>query len=77
MADAFLHAATHAPQPIQMAELNASSDLLFSTGIACESGADPIFEDINPPAICILSKALLSTIRSFITGKAFALHGST
>ena len=33
--------------------------------------------EMKPPAICILSNALLSTIRSLITGNGFALHGST
>ena len=44
-ADAFLHAATHAPQPMQAAESIASSETSFEIGIALPSGAPPQFTD--------------------------------
>ena len=76
MAEAFLQAATHAPHPIHIAESKALSEFFFAAGIEFASGAEPAFTEINPPADWILSRALLSTIRSLITGKGFALHGS-
>src|SRR5690606_12024184 len=77
MADEFLHAATQAPQPIQAAAAKEPSALSFSIGMALASTALPVFTDIYPPACMILSKALRSTTRSFITGKAKDLQGST
>ena len=50
MALAFLHAATHAPQPIQAAASIARSAACFGTGIALPSGADPVETEIKPPA---------------------------
>ena len=35
-----------------------------------------VFIEMNPPDCCILSNADLSTTKSFIIGKAFALNGS-
>src|SRR5450759_4053743 len=76
IAEAFLQAATQAPQPIQIAESKASSDFFFCTRIELASGAAPLLTEIYPPAIWILSKADLSTIRSLITGNGLALQGS-
>src|SRR5450759_4916500 len=47
IADAFLHAATQAPHPIQIAESNASSDFFFCTRIELASGAAPVLTEIN------------------------------
>src|SRR5665213_514069 len=71
------HAATQAPQPMQAAASKASSETYLSTRIAFASTAFPVLVEIKPPASIILSKALLSTIRSFITGNDADLHGST
>jgi hypothetical protein len=51
MAEAFLQAATQAPQPIQMAESKAASDFYFWTEIEFASGAAPVFMEMKPPAI--------------------------
>src|SRR5487761_2185652 len=57
IADAFLQAATQAPQPIQVAELNASSAITFGIGIELASIVTPVFTETKPPACCIRSKA--------------------
>jgi len=44
-ADAFLHAATQAPQPMHAAESMARSEISFEIGIALPSGAPPQFTD--------------------------------
>src|SRR5688572_6765282 len=44
-ADAFLQAATQAPQPMQMAESIAASETSFEIGIALPSGAPPQLTD--------------------------------
>src|SRR5436190_8016796 len=44
-ADAFLHAATHAPQPMHAAESMATSATSLGIGIALPSGAPPQFTD--------------------------------
>src|SRR5688572_2272424 len=77
IAEEFLHAATQAPQPIHAAAAKDASAFSLSTGREFASTAFPVFTEINPPACIILSNDVLSTIRSFITGNAFALHGST
>ncbi len=41
-AEAFLHAATQAPQPIQVAEANAASAFTLGTGMLLASGAEPV-----------------------------------
>ena len=69
MAEAFLQAATQAPQPIQVAASKAISASSFKIRILFASGAFPVFTDINPPAVMIRSKAERSTVRSAITGK--------
>ena len=46
MAEAFLHAATQAPQPMQEAESMASSALYFGIGIAFASGTPPVVAEI-------------------------------
>ena len=43
IADAFLHAATHAPQPMQVAASKARSEISFGIGISLPSGAPPVF----------------------------------
>jgi hypothetical protein len=57
-------------------QMNVSA-LSFSIGIAFASTAFPVFTEIKPPASIMRSNEERSTIRSFITGKAFARHGST
>src|SRR5579863_294179 len=76
IAEAFLQAATQAPQPMQVAELKASSAITFGIGISFASGTPPVFTDTNPPACCILSNDERSTTRSFITGNGPARQGS-
>ena len=50
IAEAFGHAATQAPQPMQdAASIDASAASRF-TGIAFASGAPPQFAETNPPA---------------------------
>ncbi len=44
-ADAFLHAATHAPQPMHAAASMAASARSFGTGMALPSGALPVLTD--------------------------------
>src|SRR5438046_853554 len=63
-ADAFLQAATQAPQAIQLAAPKAASALSFSTGIELPSTAFPVLTDINPPAWMMRSNALRSVTRS-------------
>src|SRR5580698_10378709 len=43
IADAFLQAATQAPQPMQVAELNASSTITLGIGMALASTVTPVF----------------------------------
>ena len=50
IAEAFLQAATHAPQPIQAAASIARSDSGFGMGIVLPSGVPPVLTEINPPA---------------------------
>ena len=50
IAEAFLHAATHAPHPMQAAASIAGSASSFEIGIALPSGAPPLFTETNPPA---------------------------
>src|SRR6201996_2190542 len=45
IAEAFLQAATQAPQPIQVAELNASSAITLGIVISLASGTPPVFTD--------------------------------
>src|SRR5262245_31031763 len=76
IADAFLHDATHAPQPMHVAELIASSALTFGTRTVLPSGAFPTLTEMYPPEAMIRSNADRSTTRSRTTGKARARHGS-
>src|SRR5688572_17221860 len=46
MADAFLHAATQAPHPIQAAASKALSALVLGTGISFASGMPPVLTEI-------------------------------
>src|SRR4030042_6599865 len=54
IAEAFLHAATHAPHPIHIDESNELSESFFLTSIELASGAAPALIELNPPAIWIL-----------------------
>src|SRR5882762_4008402 len=45
MAEEFLHAATHAPHPMHVAESNASSATFLGIGISLASGTPPVFTD--------------------------------
>src|ERR1700740_1340659 len=45
IAEAFLQAATQAPQPMQVAELKASSAITLGTGISFASGTPPVLTD--------------------------------
>ena len=45
-AEPFGQAATQAPQPMQVATSNARSALSFGTGVACASGAAPVFTEM-------------------------------
>jgi hypothetical protein len=75
--EAFLQLATHAPQPIQAAAINALSASSFGIGNEFPSWALPVFTDTKPPDAMIRSNELLSTTKSFITGNAIARQGST
>ena len=70
-------AATHAPQPMQVAASNAVSARVLGTGTACASGAAPVGAVMYPPAAMIRSNPPRSTMRSLITGNGAARHGST
>ena len=72
IADAFGHAATHAPQPMHAAASIARSASCFGTGIEFASGADPVRAEMKPPAWMIRSSALRSTTKSLITGNVLA-----
>ena len=69
-AEAFGHAATQAPQPMQAAASMAPRHRLSEPGWRCASGALPVGAETNPPAAMIRSKALRSTTRSLTTGNA-------
>ncbi len=77
MAEAFLQAATQAPQPMQAAAMNASSAFSLAIGRLLASCALPVLTDTKPPAEIMRSKDERSTTKSFMTGKATARHGST
>src|SRR5690606_35579913 len=76
IAEAFLHAATQAPHPIQVADSKASSAIRLGIKILLASWGPPVLMLIYPPACWILSNDVLSTAKSFNTGNAAALHGS-
>ncbi len=61
---------------MQAAASKARSAFSFGTGMALPSGALPVATETKPPAWMIRSKALRSTARSLMTGKAFARQGS-
>ena len=46
IAEAFLQAATHAPQPMQAAESMASSALCLGIGMALASGTPPVVAEM-------------------------------
>src|SRR6185295_18039182 len=50
MAEEFLQAATHAPQPMQVAASNASSATFLGMGISLASGTPPVLTETYPPA---------------------------
>ena len=76
MAEAFLQAATQAPQPMHAAASIAVSGVRLRHRNALASGAPPVLTETKPPAWMMRSKALRSTTRSLITGNARARHGS-
>src|SRR5690606_11481909 len=76
MAEEFLQAATQAPQPMQVADSNASSATTFGMGIPFASGTPPVFTLTYPPACWIRSNAVRSTAKSLMTGNADARQGS-
>src|SRR5579859_2763855 len=57
IAEAFGQAATHAPQPMQVALSKARSASALGTGVACASGALPVGAVTYPPAWMIRSNA--------------------
>ena len=75
-AEPFGQAATQAPQPIHAAASIARSEFCFGTSMELASGAVPVEAEMYPPAAMIRSKALRSTTRSLITGKATERQGS-
>src|ERR1043165_4526078 len=77
IADEFLQVATQAPQPMHAAASKAASASGFGMGILFASCALPVLTEIYPPFAIMRSNAERSTVRSLITGNAFALHGST
>jgi len=76
IAEAFLQAATQAPQPMQEAESIALSALCLGIRIEFPSGTPPVVTETYPPSCIILSRAVLSTTKSLIIGNGFALQGS-
>ena len=76
MAEALGHEATQAPQPMQAAASMAFSAAAWGTGMALASWAPPVMTDTKPPACIMTSKALRSTARSLMIGKALARQGS-
>ena len=76
LAEAFGQTATHAPQPIQVAESNAQSASSLLTNCELASGAEPTDTEINPPDWIMRSNASRLTARSLTIGKLFALQGS-
>jgi hypothetical protein len=76
-ADAFGHAATQAPQPMQVAASMALSAASFGTSTALPSGAEPTFVETKPPLRWMRSKDSRLTTRSLITGNGPARNGST
>src|SRR5690606_33184619 len=56
IADAFLQAATQAPQPMHTAASKARSLFFLLTSTALASAAAPVVTAIKPPATWILSK---------------------
>jgi len=77
IAEPFGQAATHAPQPMQVAFSKALSAAGFGTGVACASGAVPVGAVMYPPAWTMRSRLVRSTTRSLMTGNARDRHGST
>src|ERR1700684_187067 len=61
IAEAFLQAATQAPQPMQVAELKASSAITLGMGMELASMVTPVFTETKPPACCIRSNEERST----------------
>ena len=68
--------ATHAPHPIHVADSNAASASSLGIGVALASFACPVETETYPPEEIILSNEVLSTDKSLIIGKDFALQGS-
>ena len=53
IAEPFLQAAAHAPQPIQLAASIASSAAGLGIGIALASGTPPVLTEMNPPRLAV------------------------
>ena len=77
IADPFGQAATHAAHPIHAAASMARSETSLAIGMELASDALPVRAEMKPPACWIRSKAVLSTTRSLITGRAPERKGST
>src|SRR2546425_12193031 len=77
IADAFGHAAAHAPQPMQAAASIARSASCFGIGVEFASGAEPARAETNPPACTIRSSALRSITKSLTIGNDRTRNGST
>src|SRR4030095_13920047 len=60
IAEAFLHAATQAPQPMQEAASIADSAFALETRIVLASGAWPVATEMKTPASTIRSRGLRS-----------------
>jgi hypothetical protein len=75
-ADAFLQAATQAPQAIQAAAAKEASAFSFSTATELPSTAFPVLMEINPrPAPA--GQRLSGRYQVFYDGKPLARQGST
>src|SRR5262245_54113600 len=76
MAEAFLQAATQAPQPMQAAASIDESATVLGMGIAFPSDVPPVLTDTHPLAWMIRSKAVRLATRSLTMGNALARQGS-
>src|SRR5690606_41951872 len=76
IADAFLHADTQAPQPIHVADSNASSAIRLGIGMALAYGTPQVFKFTYPPACLLRSNAVRSTSKSFKTGNVEYSQGT-
>src|SRR5690554_3621741 len=75
-AEEFGQAATHAPQPMQVADKKAASDSGLPIRMALASACGPVVTEVYPPTWMMRSSALRSVTRSLMIGKARARNGS-